>query len=264
MKLCRADKVLLVGAIGTLGSVALFGASVLSVGVPLAIWFAVMTDGIARPASSVLCPTISRVNHGGDCIALTFDDGPDPLVTPKILDLLNASGARGTFFVIGRSLERNLDVARRALDAGHELGNHSWQHAYFQSMHSTRALARDVDSADRLLNSLSNRVRMLYRAPVGIKSPPLARVAKARGLTVVAWSIHSRDTIDFNPKRVAARVLRRIRPGDIVLMHDGHDREGRQRACAVAALPYILAGLKERNLRSVTVSELLDGSQNLR
>ncbi len=253
----------MVGVASAAASAAVFGPSALSIGLPLAILLMVLVDGIARPSSSVLCPTLSRVERCGNYVALTFDDGPDPVSTGQVVDILNEGGARGTFFVIGRLLEGQLDVARRALEGGHELANHSWQHAYLQSMYPSRTLARDVDSADRLLHSLDGRAgRHLYRAPIGIKSPPLARVAKDRGITVVAWSIHSRDTIDSNPQRVADRVLRRIKPGDIVLMHDGHDREGRHRACAVQALPFILAGLKERNLQSVTVSELMARGKN--
>lgn len=258
MKLCRADKVLLGGLTSVLGSAALFGPSPLAIGLPLAAWIALVTDGIARPSSNVLCPTISRVPDSGDCVALTFDDGPDPVVTPQILDILNSHGARATFFVIGKLVEKHLDIARRALNAGHELGNHSWRHAYFQSMHSTKSVARDVDLATKLLSSLMpEKPRALYRAPVGLKSPPLARVVQDQGLTVVAWSIHSRDTIDFNPERVAARVLRRVTPGEIVLLHDGHEREGPHRTCALKALPLILEGLKERKLQPVTVSEML-------
>ena len=97
----------------------------------------------------------------------------------------------------------------------------------------------------------------LYRAPHGVKSPPFVMAAHAKQLTMVAWSLHSRDTFFANPARIAARVLRRVRPGDIVVMHDGHDRPGRHRSGCARAVPLILAGLRERGLECVTVSELL-------
>ncbi len=252
---------MLTGILTTVAAVMLWGPSLLSIGLPVGILLALMIDGIGRPSSSVLCPTVSRIEDSGDCVAITFDDGPDPEVTLQILDILNAHQAHATFFVIGRLLEQHLDVARRALADGHELGNHSWRHAYFQSMYSTRTLTLDIDRAASMLASLGLQSTPLYRAPIGIKSPPLARVALARALTVVAWSIHSRDTIDMNPERVAARVLRRIKPGDIVLLHDGHERAGRHRTCSMKALPIILAGLNERKLRAVTVSQLLGNSR---
>ncbi len=258
MKLCRADKVLLLGAIGVLASTAIFGPTLLGLGVPAMLLIALIADGVFRPSSSVFYPTISRVGGHSDQVALTFDDGPDPIVTPKILKILGSYDVHATFFVIGRQLEQQIDVARSALAAGHELANHSWQHAYLQSLHGTRSIGQDIDRNSALLATLSPRLQAtLYRAPVGLKNPELARASQARGLAIIAWSIHSRDTIDSNPKRVAARVLRNIKAGDIVLMHDGHDRAGLHRMCALNALPLILDGLKERNLRSVTVSELL-------
>ena len=90
-----------------------------------------------------------------------------------------------------------------------------------------------------------------------MKSPPFVVAAHAKRLTMVAWSLHSRDTCAADPARVAARVLRRIRPGDIVLMHDGHDLPGHHRTACAGAVPLILAGLRERGLECVTVSELL-------
>ena len=146
----------------------------------------------------------------------------------------------------------------RALREGHELGNHSWMHSYFQNFYRTDQQQSDVERSTRLIQELSGSdAEPLYRPPVGLKSPPLARVAHARKLTVVAWSLHSRDTLARDPDATAARVLSRIAPGDIVLMHDGHERDGKHRHLAAAALPLILRGLRERGLSCVTVSELL-------
>jgi peptidoglycan/xylan/chitin deacetylase (PgdA/CDA1 family) len=98
----------------------------------------------------------------------------------------------------------------------------------------------------------------LYRPPIGLKSPRLARVAARRQLTLVAWSLHSRDTRTADPGRVARHVLERIQPGDIVLMHDGHDSPGKHRPACAPAASTILDGLCEKGLQCVTVSELLD------
>jgi peptidoglycan-N-acetylglucosamine deacetylase len=261
VNLCRADKVLLVGGAAALGSSALLTATPLAMGASAA-FLAVLTDGIFRPSSSVLYPTISHGPRNLPLVALTFDDGPDPEVTPAVLDALGSSGARATFFVIGRHLQQHSAIGARAVAEGHELGNHSWTHSYFQNFYRTGKQDEDVGRSTRLIQQLCGTTNEpLYRAPVGLKSPPLARVAHARKLTVVAWSLHSRDTISRNAESVATRVLARIAPGDIVLMHDGHEREGQHRRLAAAALPMILRGLKERGLRSVTVSELLRLSQ---
>jgi peptidoglycan-N-acetylglucosamine deacetylase len=255
--LCRADKVLLAGGTAVLGCAALLTATPLAVGAGAA-FLAVLTDGIFRPSSSVLYPTISRGPRTLPQVALTFDDGPDPEVTPLVLDALGRSGARATFFVIGRHLERHTAIAARAVAEGHELGNHSWMHSYFQNFYRTGQHRADVERSTRLIQQLSGTTtEPLYRAPVGLKSPPLARVAHARKLTVIAWSLHSRDTMTRDHKSIVARVLSRVGPGDIVLMHDGHERDGEHRHRGAAALPLILSGLQARGLRCVTVSNLL-------
>jgi peptidoglycan-N-acetylglucosamine deacetylase len=256
VSLCRADKVLLAGGAAVLGSSALL--TVAPLAVASAAFLMVLTDGIFRPSSSVLYPTISHGPRDRPRVALTFDDGPDPQVTPSILETLAGSGARATFFAIGRHLENHREIAARALREGHELGNHSWMHSYFQNFYRTGRQRSDVDRSTRLIQELSgSTAQPLYRSPVGLKSPAIARVAHARKLTVVAWSLHSRDTFTRDHEATAARVLSRIMPGDIVLMHDGHERDGKHRGVAAAALPRILGGLRERGLSCVTVSELL-------
>jgi peptidoglycan/xylan/chitin deacetylase (PgdA/CDA1 family) len=258
--LCRADKVLLAGGAAVLGSSALLTAA--PIAITSAAFLMVLTDGIFRPTSSVLYPTIWHGPRDRPCVALTFDDGPDPQVTPSILDMLAGAEARATFFAIGRHLDKHRDIAVRALREGHELGNHSWMHSYFQNFYRTNHQRSDVDRSTRLLQDLcGSTAEPLYRSPVGLKSPALARVAHARKMTVVAWSLHSRDTLTRDPEIVAARVLSRVTSGDIVLMHDGHEREGAHRTVAAAALPSILRGLRERGLSCVTVSELLGTSR---
>jgi peptidoglycan/xylan/chitin deacetylase (PgdA/CDA1 family) len=256
MNLCRADKVLIAGGAAVLGSSALLTAAPLAV--TSAAFLMVLTDGIFRPSSSVLYPTISHGPRDRPLVALTFDDGPDPEVTPSILEALAGAGARATFFTIGRHLAKHREIAVRAIRDGHEIGNHSWMHSYFQNFYRTNHQRSDVDRSTRLIQELSgSSTEPLYRSPVGLKSPALARVAHARRLQVIAWSLHSRDTFTHDAQATAALVLSRIAPGDIVLMHDGHERDNHHRGTAAAALPAILSGLRERGLSSVTVSELL-------
>jgi peptidoglycan-N-acetylglucosamine deacetylase len=141
---------------------------------------------------------------------------------------------------------------------GHELGNHSWAHLPWQNFYSRRAHLADILRTADLIRAVSGSEREpLYRPPVGLKSPELARAALARQLQVVAWSVHSRDTFGQRWQAVARRVLNRVQPGDIVLLHDGHAADGHHRDNAVNALPLILCGLQAHGLQSVTVTELL-------
>ena len=257
MNLCRADRFLLASGAAVLGSVAAFGPSALSFGLPFGAHALLMADGIFRPASPILYPTLVRGRTDRPQVSLTFDDGPDPEITPRLLDMLCEHQARATFFVIGRQLEKALVLGKRMLKEGHELGNHSWQHSRLQNFYSTAGHGVEIDRCSQLIKSLTGHEREpLYRPPVGLKSPAMARAAHRRKLTAVAWSIHSRDTIKRDANAIARNVLRRIRPGDIVLLHDGHDLDRRHRPIIHEIVPPLLRGLRELGLRSVPVSEL--------
>lgn len=258
MSLCHADKLLLGGAGTLIASSLALGVGPLSVGIPAALFAGLMADGIARPASSLLYPTISKGPIDQPRVALTFDDGPDPQTTPRILDALAACNARATFFAIGRNIERHRDIAERIVREGHELGNHSWQHSRLQNFFGRSKQTDDLARSSRQIQEITGMDQLpLYRPPVGLKSPPLSRVAHAMGLRMIAWSLHGRDTQQDDPQRIAAGVLKRVGAGDIVLLHDGHDLPGRQRAAGANALPLILEGLQARGLQPVTVSDLL-------
>jgi peptidoglycan/xylan/chitin deacetylase (PgdA/CDA1 family) len=259
--LCRADRLLIGAGVTLVGSVALFGTSWLAVGIPAAGFVALLTDGIARPSSSVLYPTVSRGPADERRVALTFDDGPDPEVTPIVLDALKAHQAAATFFAIGRSLEQHRALARRIVAEGHELASHSWQHSRWQNFFGSKKLGVDLERTRRLIGEINGDTEMpLFRAPFGLKSPELARAATPRQVRMIAWSLHSRDTRTRDPRRVAKRVLERIEPGDIVLLHDGHDLPGRHREVCKEAVPLILTGLRQQQLQPVTVSKLLNQS----
>lgn len=256
--LTRAEMLALAYAGATAGAVGTFGFSALSLGVPLAGFLALIADGVARPGSGIFYPTVTRGPSDGRRVALSFDDGPDPEVTPAVLDALVKHGARATFFTIGRSLQEHPQLAERLVAEGHELGNHSWQHSRWQNFFDPGEQAREIERGAQAIAAVTgSRGKPLYRPPIGLKSPRLARAAYRHQLILVAWSLHSRDTRTADPEQVKQRVLDRIRPGDIVLMHDGHDQPGRHRLACAQALPGILQGLRAKGFECVTVSELL-------
>lgn len=254
----RADLLALAYATTAAASLGIFGFSLLSAGIPAALLFVLLADGIARPGSSLFYPTVTHGPRQGHRVALSFDDGPDPEVTPAVLDALAQYGARATFFSIGRSLQAHPLLARRLAAECHELGNHSWTHSRWQNFFGAGRHLREIGRGARAIAALTGKpAQPLFRPPIGLKSPPLARAAQRLHLTLVAWSLHSGDTRDGDPQRIARRVLEKIQPGDIVLMHDGHDRPGQHRPACAEALPHILQGLRDKGLECVTVSELL-------
>lgn len=253
----RADGLKLGAGLALLLSVGLSGVSLLSIGAPLLVFALLMLHGIFVPQSGLLLPVTSRVAGHTTQVALTFDDGPDPEVTPAVLEALAAEGARATFFVIGQSLAANPELGRQILAQGHELANHSYEHARTLNFRGTQAMLAEIGRGAEALQTFTGQAATLYRPPIGLKSPPLARVARRLGLEVIMWSCHARDTGSARAVQIADRVLGRVRPGDIVLLHDGHDRRDAHRLETAEAVQRILAGLKARGLQAVTVSELL-------
>lgn len=236
----------------------LFNWSIPLLVIPALILVILLIGGIARPGSQLFYPTITHGGRAKNLVALTFDDGPDPDVTQKVLDVLAKYSARATFFVIGKWLDKYPEMGKRIVEAGHVLGNHSWSHSRLQNFYSARRHAHEIEKCQLLIEKLSGPSQVIYRPPIGLKSCELGQAAYRQNVMLVAWSLHSRDTRMQDPDRIAKRVLDKIRGGDIVLMHDGHDLPGRHRTQCVQAVHLILQGLQARGLQCVTVPELLE------
>jgi peptidoglycan/xylan/chitin deacetylase (PgdA/CDA1 family) len=222
----------------------------------------ILAIGVFHPRSSLLCPTFTG---WGDLvtdtdslpIALTFDDGPDPTVTPLVLDVLRAHGIHATFFLIGNKVERHPELAARIIAEGHEIGNHSHAHPRHIYLWSGEAVARDAARAQGAINAATGRSPTLYRPPVGFRSLGMAHAMRRLELTLVNFTVRSRDTVDRDPDRITRRVIAGARPGGIILLHDGSDRGATpDRAATLEALPKIIEQLGAANYRFVTVSGL--------
>lgn len=236
-----------------------FGPGGWTLGLPTLVFLILLHDGVFRPAAPWLMPVVTHGPRTGNKVALTFDDGPDAEVTSEVLDALSEHGAQASFFVIGQHAEALADLTRRIVAEGHELGNHSHAHSRWLNFSGVDRMRKEIERATGVIRGFQpGATQPLYRPPIGLKNPPLARVVQALGLRVIAWSLHSRDTRIRDPERIAERVLAKVRAGDIILMHDGHDLPGGRRPATVAALRLILIGLQQKGLRSVAVSELLD------
>lgn len=260
MRPTRSDCLALAYALLTLGLVLIWGLQVWTVVLPSVLFLLLVLDGIFRPASPWFMPLVTHGPRSGHAVALTFDDGPDPEVTPQILDLLGKHGATATFFVIARHVEQHPELARRILAEGHDIGNHTYAHPRLFNTWLRRAMREEMARAQASIEKELNYRPQWFRPPVGLKNPHLALAANDLNLPVVMWSRHARDTLFNNPDYIAQRVLKRIRAGDIVDLHDGHDHQSSRNAHrhhTLAAVELILQGLKARGLQAVTLTELL-------
>ena len=182
-------------------------------------------------------------------LALTFDDGPDPKVTPRVLDALDRFGARATFFVIGKHVRRHPQLLKEIAARGHAVGSHGYAHV----MHPTEERAdSDLEANASLIREISGRDTLLYRPPGGFANSAGARAAVRRGMAVLLWTISSVDAEHIKAETIIRNVLHTPQPGDIVLMHDGPGHGE-----TAAALPAILSALEKEGYRFVTVPELL-------
>jgi len=191
-------------------------------------------------------------------IALTFDDGPDPLWTPRILEILARRDVRATFFVIGERAQQAPDVVREIAAAGHELGNHSWSHPNLWFATPSRT-ATEIDLTQDLLAEVTGIAPRYFRPPWGIVNMPMFAMLRRRGLTCVFWSIQPEGLRPAPPETQTRQVLARAYPGAIV---DLHDAEGVAEAPARLheALPAMIDGLRRDGYELTTVTEILSAA----
>lgn len=185
-------------------------------------------------------------------VALTFDDGPDPARTPLLLDALAELGAPATFFVLGQRVDESPALVGRMLREGHEVGNHTYSHPYLPLARSRR-VARELAAADAAIERASGLVPTLARPPYGGRSPRNVRAFERHGKRLVLWDVNSFDWKGLTADAIVARVLARIRPGSIILLHEA--RAGGE--VTVEAVRLLVPALRARGFELTTASALL-------
>lgn len=183
-------------------------------------------------------------------VAITFDDGPHPVFTPQILDILRAKGARATFFLIGREAERHPDLVRRIVAEGHVIANHTWDHPHLQGMAEDR-FSFQIDHTNQVLESISGQDVVCTRPPYGDAQPDTVGRLAAHGLASVVWSADSEDFEKPGVEAIVANSLAGLRQGSIILMHDG----GGIRDQTIAALPRLIDEVRGRGFELVPVCD---------
>ena len=220
-------------------------------------YLAVILAGVMIPRLAMFAPVLCRVPNPRAEVVLTFDDGPNPESTRKVLATLNRFGAHATFFVLGSKALAAPEVLREIAAAGHEIGVHGDYHDRLLSLRHPERIASDVERAQGAVSAATGQRPRLFRPPIGHVSPRTALVASRLGLTLVGWSVRAQDGL---ARTTAAAALRRVvaglRPGAIVLLHDASERSQRAPA-GVAALPAILEETRRRGLRCVSLAQAL-------
>ena len=214
------------------------------------------------PRSTWLGPNLSRLPPAAAArseIALTFDDGPDPQVTPRVLDLLDVHAARATFFCIANQARRHPDLCREIARRGHAIENHSCSHLPTFAFLGLGGIRRELAQAQATLGELSGRPPRFFRPPAGIRNPMLDPVLHEAGLTLVSWTRRGYDTQRTDIDSVTARLAADLVAGDILLLHDGHAARTRAGVPVVLeVLPRVLDAAQARQLRPVTLRQAIE------
>lgn len=202
--------------------------------------------GSLVPVSSAFQVPGSGVGPGQKLIALTFDDGPDPIYTPQVLAALKGAGVTATFFMLGWEANTYPDIVRQVASAGNGIGNHTWNHVDLTTL-SPAAVPDQVDRTTHLLAALSGRTVSCLRPPQGHLNAVVESELASRRLTTVLWDDDPRDWTRPGTATIVHRVLSEAKPGAIVEMHDG----GGDRSETVQALPVIIAALRAEGYQFV-------------
>jgi peptidoglycan-N-acetylglucosamine deacetylase len=191
-------------------------------------------------------------------IAITIDDGPDPEVTPRVLDVLATFGAQASFFCVGERVTRYPDIAREIVGRGHSVENHSERHRHSFSLLGPKGMAAEIEVAQQSIARVTGQSPRFFRAPAGLRNPFLAPILERLQLQLASWTRRGFDTVNADPEDVYRRLERSLAGGDILLLHDGHAARARAGTPVILeVLPRLLETLSRRQLRPVTLPAAL-------
>ena len=199
---------------------------------------------------------IVRLNTDEQVVALTFDDGPHPPYTDRLLDVLAKHNVKATFFMIGDRIERHRETVYRAIAEGHQIGNHSYSHPLLGFL-PPKSIQREIERTDKLLRQIGVTGELVFRAPVLTRFLPVAWVLAKGNRTHISCNVWSWDWTTQNPDRITRTVLRKVKPGSIIVLHDGKaENEKANRWGTVEATDRIITALKRDGYRFVRLSDV--------
>jgi peptidoglycan/xylan/chitin deacetylase (PgdA/CDA1 family) len=246
---------------GRIGCVAFFAAALLAwvdlrlAVIPLGVFMLVCMAASLIPTCSFFLPVISRGTCGRKAVALTFDDGPDPLTTPELLRLLKKYRTTATFFVTGHRVVRYPQLTKEIVAQGHSVANHSFHHDMWGAFRSIKTMQHEIEATQRALKDLGI-VALGYRPPMGITSPRLRRVMQKEGMFVVNFSCRAWDGGNRRIRNLSERILKRVRANDILLLHDNLAEPSLFSHWA-GEVDLILKGIPEKGLEILPLADLI-------
>jgi peptidoglycan/xylan/chitin deacetylase (PgdA/CDA1 family) len=236
-----------------LGALALAYHNVALLIIAMAAFLTIIGLGVVFPQLSFFGKLICRGKNSRRCVALTFDDGPDANSTPALLDLLRDSGVAAAFFCVGERVAANPGLAARIVREGHLLQNHSYEHSNLTNFFSVIRLRTELMRTQTVIQEATGIFPQFFRPPMGLSNPRVFRAAQLLGLKVIGWSARGLDTQISDPQRIVTRIVRRLEPGGIILLHDGNIPAAR----LVLTAKLLLTTLRERGYEVVRLDKML-------
>jgi peptidoglycan-N-acetylglucosamine deacetylase len=222
----------------------------------------VVITSVFCPRGRLLGPNVVRLPAAAAArgeVALTFDDGPDPDVTPRVLDLLDRFEMKASFFCIGSKVRAHPDIVHDIIARGHTVENHSFDHPHAFAMIGPKRASRDIDAAQAAIERASGCHPRYFRAPNGFRNPWLDPVLARRNLRYVSWTRRGLDTVRHDAAAVTRALTRDLKAGDILLLHDGNcGRASDGCAMVLTVLPTLLERLHCAGLKSVALRSALE------
>ena len=226
----------------------------LAVGALMVDHSALLLGGLL-PRCRVLGPNMTRVpeqEDGSRAVSLTFDDGPHPELTPRVLDILDDHGARASFFCVGQLVGKHAPLVREMTERGHRIENHTWSHPNSFAFLLPAGLATQISQTQSIIDQVTGRAPLYFRAPAGIRSPWLDPVLHRFGLRLVSWTRRGFDTVELDSDRICRRLTKNLAPADILLLHDGGEHDATSRSAVLLdVLSRLLTDMKQKGLEAV-------------
>lgn len=218
--------------------------------------------GSIFPQLQFYLPVVNSVRTSEKVVALTFDDGPDKQVTPKLLAMLKTEKIQATFFYIGLASEANPKLVQRTMKEGHLLGNHSFGHLTYWAFMPIAAIQREIEQANQVLFRITGQLPKFYRPPFGVTRPGLGSVLKRLGMTCVGWQTRALEGFKPNQEKIIQRIVKGVQPGSIIMLHESYyERKTFDADAVVARTRKLIEILRQKGYNFVRLDQLLESEK---
>ncbi len=224
---------------------------------PLAVYVLLLVYGASQISSQFFLPALCKGDPDSKTVALSFDDGPAGQRSEEILKILEKYGCKASFFLTGQKAEARPDILKEMLKQGHLIGNHSYSHSNFFPLFRHGRIRQELEHTNRILKEAGAGQVRFFRPPFGVTNPNVARGLRSTGMEAAGWSIRSFDTRNEPAVKVAGRILKRMKGGDVILLHETSKN-------IIEILELLLPAISEAGLSCVTLDQLFGEAQSMK